>query len=77
MQGRGACILLLISKFNPGLKIQSSKKKKKKIGDLFSKNKGAKKKPASRVSSRDRAVLELKVQRDKLRKYQDKVRGMK
>jgi hypothetical protein len=65
MQGRAACILLLISKFNPGLKIQSSK------------NKGAKKKPASRVSSRDRAVLELKVQRDKLRKYQDKVRGMK
>jgi hypothetical protein len=47
------------------------------MGDLFSKKKGAKKKPASRVSSRDRAVLELKVQRDKLRKYQDKVRGMK
>lgn len=42
-----------------------------KMGGLFSK--GTKKKQESRVTDQDRAVLELKNQRDKLKQYQKKI----
>ena len=41
------------------------------MGGIFAKQK----KPSSRITEQDRAVLELKKQRDKLKQYQRKIEG--